>query len=364
MKCDRLAPLTMDDMFAAQPSNLAHSESPCFLVAGVEPMLAFYSPAAEPFTLASAVSVAGQLGTMVASAVTSKVFGFAKSWFGGRAAGKDGGSSQSATQSAAAAAQSKKQKRIAPAPLPMPIIDLPLNRALRDATRALTRISLDPISGHYACCADSLGRVLLVESQSMLAVRMWKGYREARTAWIVQPNSPPPPQQQQQPHEPSHRPSPLSLYLLLYAPRRGLLELWAVPQGRRSAFNNAATQSERCLQLTHSTLSHSLTHFAPSRPRSVLPPVSISLCRCVRLSCVCLSLCAAQCGRSVRRLRLCAASASVCLYPFCVSARRWQRRRWRWRWCDRAELAGYRLAGRGYCELDRRYAASRYRSAR
>ena len=242
VKCDRLSPLSLDELFAPPPSNIAQSESPSFLVAGLDPMLAYYSPAAEPFTLASAVSVAGQLGTMVASAVTSKVFGFAKSWFGGRGGGKDGSASQAASQAAAAAAsQSARQKKAAPAPLPMPIIDLPVNRALRDATRTLTRISLDPISGHYACCADSLGRLVLIESDSMIAVRMWKGYREAKTAWIVQPNSTQPsdPQQQQQQQGQQQSSiyvaSPLSLYLLLYAPRRGLLELWAVPQGKRSA---------------------------------------------------------------------------------------------------------------------------------
>ena len=229
VKCDRLSPLTLDELFAPPPSSLAQSESPSFLVAGLDPMLAFYSPAAEPFTLASAVSVAGQLGTMVASAVTSKVFGFAKSWFGARGGADKAGSALSAQQAAAAAAaQAKKQRRTAPVPLPMPVIDLPVNRALRDATRTLTRLSVDPISGHYACCADSLGRVVLLESESLLAVRMWKGYREARTAWIVQANT------QAATPPPAEQPA-LSLYLLLYAPRRGLLELWAVPQGRRSA---------------------------------------------------------------------------------------------------------------------------------
>ena len=250
VKCERLSPLTLDELFAPPPSNLAQSESPSFLVAGLDPMLAYYSPAAEPFTLASAVSVAGQLGTMVASAVTSKVFGFAKSWFGGRGVGKDSRGGQTASQAAAAASAAKKQKRSAPAPLPMPIIDLPVNRALRDATRALTRITVDPISGHYACCADSLGRVLLFESESMVAVRMWKGYREAKTAWIVQPNLLSPQQEQQLQHHQQQSssaalPSALSLYLALYAPRRGLLELWAVPQGRRSAHQPTNTAPHR-----------------------------------------------------------------------------------------------------------------------
>ena len=306
VKCDRLSPLTLDELFAPAPSSLAQSESPSFLVAGLDPMLAFYSPAAEPFTLASAVSVAGQLGTMVASAVTSKVFGFAKSWFGARGADK-AGSAVSTQQAAAAAAQAKKQRRTAPTPLPMPVIDLPVNRALRDATRTLTRISVDPISGHYACCADSLGRVVLLESESLLAVRMWKGYREARTAWIVQANTqaatPPLAEQQHDDAAKSAQP-PLSLYLLLYAPRRGLLELWAVPQGRRSARHSH-------------TLSDVLRHsWRATDTLKATPAHHTALLRCVALCRVVLSV--SKCGRSVGRLRLCAAAASDGLHSAAV----------------------------------------------
>ena len=351
VKCDRLAPLTLDELFAPPPSHLAQSEAPCFLVAGLDPMLAFYSPAAEPFTLASAVSVAGQLGTMVASAVTSKVFGFAKSWFGGRGGGKELTSNQPAPQSAAAA-QSKKQKRAsAPAPLPMPIIDLPVNRALRDATRSLTRISLDPISGHYACCADSLGRVLLLDTDSMLAVRMWKGYREARTAWLVQPNT--------QPHSPAPRqllrtgrsPSPLSLFLLLYAPRRGLLELWAVPQGRRSApFRPTRTPSD---STAHPRVWPVRSHTRPPTVHCLTDRSSGLLSCCVVL------LCVWQCGRSVHRLRLRAAAASDCLQPGLPAAR------WRQRGRQHSGGGGARedgavsgLAGSGHSEPGRRHTAS------
>lgn len=42
-----------------------------------------------------------------------------------------------------------------------------------------------PRSGRLAACCDSLGRILLVDTQQTLVVRMLKGYREAQVAWLV-----------------------------------------------------------------------------------------------------------------------------------------------------------------------------------
>ena len=260
VSCGRLHPSSLEELFAPPASHLASSSSPCFLVAGSEPMLAFYSPAAAPFSLAAAVSVAGQLGTMVASAVTSRVFGFAKSWWS-----RDSGASGKAAQPAATASSSpytaapvasraKKPRLSSLTPLSMPLLDLPLSRCLRDEPRSLASIRLDPLCGHYAVCTDSLGRVLLLETEQLLLVRLWKGYREAKTAWLVYSNGPSSSEggSAQQPQsdvvfslssaESSSSDSPpLSLFLLLYAPRRGLLELWACPHGRRSAASAAAS---------------------------------------------------------------------------------------------------------------------------
>ena len=163
-------------------------------------------------------------------------------------------------------------RRAPPTPQPTPLQELPLTRALRDGPRTVLSIRLDPLAGHYAVCADSLGRVLLLETDHLLLVRMWKGYREAQTAWMVTDNGAGAGAREGEGEEevasaddhagrrgvpqgrrgslPPHlvlslsAPAssagggagavpPLSLYLLLYAPRRGLLELWAVPHGKR-----------------------------------------------------------------------------------------------------------------------------------
>ena len=266
VRCERIAPVTIDELFAPPASSFTSSDSPYFLVAGADPSLAYYSPSSQPFTLASAVSAAGQLGGMVANAVKDKVFGFAKSWWTKEAAkfapAQPALPSSFPSQYTAAPlpVARKKVKRSLPTPQTAPLTDLPLTRALRDSPRAVLSIRLDPLCGHWAVCADSLGRVSLLETDHLLVTRMWKGYREAKTAWMVLANEPgqdgaghsagddvvggQASRRHSQPDAlvfllpsspPPAAPAPLSLFLLLYAPRRGLLELWAVPHGKRSA---------------------------------------------------------------------------------------------------------------------------------
>uniref|UniRef100_A0A914LGZ4 Rab3-GAP regulatory subunit N-terminal domain-containing protein n=1 Tax=Meloidogyne incognita TaxID=6306 RepID=A0A914LGZ4_MELIC len=75
---------------------------------------------------------------------------------------------------------------------------------------------------------DNIGRILLVNTKMRRILRIWKGYRQARCGWI----------EKQQKCSAPHQPAPSkALFLIIYVPRRGLLEVWSMQNGPRiSAF--------------------------------------------------------------------------------------------------------------------------------
>jgi hypothetical protein len=133
------------------------------------------------------------------------------------------------------------------------ILNLPMSTNVPDDRRAVSSISVSPL-GDLSVCVDGFGRVLLLENHSMTIRRMWKGYRDAQTGWLlVQDSTSDPPSSGRQhkrkkgqssssssssrgrerssPGETGKRAQCLCLYL----PRRGLLELWPVQNGSRVA---------------------------------------------------------------------------------------------------------------------------------
>ncbi|KAL7987378.1 hypothetical protein Chor_006297 [Crotalus horridus] len=109
-----------------------------------------------------------------------------------------------------------------------------------DSRRHGERICLSPCNS-LAAITDDFGRVLLLDVARGLSVRMWKGYRDAQVGWIqiaedlheresikidFSPTSTP------------QGPSRVAQFLVIYAPRRGILEVWSTQQGPRvGAFN-------------------------------------------------------------------------------------------------------------------------------
>lgn len=57
-----------------------------------------------------------------------------------------------------------------------------------DDKRRIIRVSLDPLST-LAACADGLGRVTLFDLQTEVAIRIWKGVRDAHLGWIIEPHT-------------------------------------------------------------------------------------------------------------------------------------------------------------------------------
>lgn len=73
---------------------------------------------------------------------------------------------------------------------------------------------------------DSLGRVILVDNEIGIAVRIFKGYRDAQCAWVEVTDSM---------SSRSRTNERKALFLVIYAPRRGFLEVFAMQQGPKVA---------------------------------------------------------------------------------------------------------------------------------
>lgn len=89
-----------------------------------------------------------------------------------------------------------------------------LQFSLRDNKRHVQNLIPAPHNGLAVAC-DSLGRVLLMDTQKSIVLRMWKGYRDAQCAWIARPSD------------------PQVLYLVIYGWRRETLEIWPMRYGAR-----------------------------------------------------------------------------------------------------------------------------------
>lgn len=79
--------------------------------------------------------------------------------------------------------------------------------------------------------SDAMGRVILVNNKRGTAVRMWKGYRDAQCGWIevneerecgIRKNI----------NRSAHRALlRTALFLVIYAPKKGVIDIWSVQQG-------------------------------------------------------------------------------------------------------------------------------------
>ena len=108
-----------------------------------------------------------------------------------------------------------------------PPIAISKNICIDDPRREITSIRASP-KGNLAVLNDTFGRILLLDVNSMLIVNIWKGYREAQCGWIVVPG----------PREDGVDKPRNTLFLVIYAKKRGILEIWCPYQHYRvAAFN-------------------------------------------------------------------------------------------------------------------------------
>lgn len=87
-----------------------------------------------------------------------------------------------------------------------------------DTNRIADAIVLSP-SNRLAAITDNFGRVLLMDTESGLIVRMWKGYRNAEIGWVSVADA--------------KEPAKMAECLVIHAPRRRLLEIWFAQVSKR-----------------------------------------------------------------------------------------------------------------------------------
>nr|CAD7424763.1 unnamed protein product [Timema monikensis] len=112
---------------------------------------------------------------------------------------------------------------------------------LCDVLRHGDRIVMAPSRG-LSVVSDTLGRVILIDNKKGVAVRMWKGYRDAQCGWL----------EVQEDVKRHHRTSNGSvtrsssqyprtaLFLVIFSPKKGLIEIWTMQQGSKVAMFTAS----------------------------------------------------------------------------------------------------------------------------
>uniref|UniRef100_A0A8C8CP67 Rab3 GTPase-activating protein non-catalytic subunit n=1 Tax=Oncorhynchus tshawytscha TaxID=74940 RepID=A0A8C8CP67_ONCTS len=145
----------------------------------------------------------------VASKLTSALFSAASGWLGWKKQ-----SEEEPTQ--------KQKPKVEPA-TPMAV-----RFGLPDSRRHGEFICLSPCNT-LAGVTDDFGRVTLLDVGRGIAIRMWKGYRDAQLGWVQVSEG----RGERESSPSAPLPRRHAQFLVIYAPRRGILEVWGTQQGPR-----------------------------------------------------------------------------------------------------------------------------------
>ncbi|KAH8260306.1 hypothetical protein KR026_009269 [Drosophila bipectinata] len=130
-------------------------------------------------------------------------------------------------------------------PMPVPTKDAPMRIHCRlyDGKRDGLTLAVAP-GGRLAVVTDNLDRVMLVDTQQAIILRVWKGYRDAQCAFV-------PVKERSVRGIKTHKRK--ALFLVIYAPRLGVLDIWALQNGPKVAAFNVA-KSGQLIYNNHSPL--------------------------------------------------------------------------------------------------------------
>ncbi|XP_052001125.1 rab3 GTPase-activating protein non-catalytic subunit-like isoform X3 [Xyrauchen texanus] len=145
----------------------------------------------------------------VASKLTSALFSAASGWLGWKSKNEE--------------ESVQKQK-----PKVEPATPLPVRFGLPDSRRHGESICLSPCNT-MAGVTDDFGRVTLLDVARGIAIRMWKGYRDAQLGWVQVSEAFGERDTATSPSMPRRH----AQFLVIYAPRRGILEVWGTQHGPR-----------------------------------------------------------------------------------------------------------------------------------
>nr|XP_040223848.2 rab3 GTPase-activating protein regulatory subunit [Anopheles coluzzii] len=239
---DHLLTASLEGGFFAKYRHAAPQNS-LIIAAGSKPYVGFHY-AKEGFTQPVLADVA--------RAVASKIKSALPSWLGGGA---------SAQQQTAAEPQ-----------LP-PSEPLICRFGLCDLQRNAFAVWLAP-NYQLAAVADNLGRVILVDCQRGIALRIWKGYRDAQCGFVEVAEKLPKESSSAAPGRKMDRRK--ALFLVIYAPRRSVLEIWSLRAGGPKVAAFSAAKNGQLIYNTHSQMGvtsgaskvkytgHGCTFFDPS----------------------------------------------------------------------------------------------------
>uniref|UniRef100_A0A667YGT0 RAB3 GTPase activating protein subunit 2 (non-catalytic) n=1 Tax=Myripristis murdjan TaxID=586833 RepID=A0A667YGT0_9TELE len=145
----------------------------------------------------------------VASKLTSALFSAASGWLGWKNKNEED--------------PAQKQK-----PKVEPATPLAVRFGLPDSRRHGESICLSPCNT-LAGVTDDFGRVTLLDLARGIAIRMWKGYRDAQLGWVQVSEG----RGERESSPSAPLPRRHAQFLVIYAPRRGILEVWGTQQGPR-----------------------------------------------------------------------------------------------------------------------------------
>ncbi|KAI9493096.1 Rab3 GTPase-activating protein regulatory subunit N-terminus-domain-containing protein [Zychaea mexicana] len=195
-----------------------------YIAVGSNPMLCYYATTDSSRPLMSAVSMA----SYVVSRVATPVFSFAKSWWSG-----GGGSSTNSSSSSSSPTPFVPDMHAPPINIEQ-ATPIPVVLTLGDTDRRITSISVAPTStssqrSTLAATTDLLGRVILWDLQSGEMIRMWKGIRDAVCGWVEVSED----CASELSTNERTRPARVSLFLVVYSERRGLLLVFHMRHGAK-----------------------------------------------------------------------------------------------------------------------------------
>ncbi|KAL0311380.1 UNVERIFIED_CONTAM: Rab3 GTPase-activating protein regulatory subunit [Sesamum angustifolium] len=131
---------------------------------------------------------------------------------------------------------------------------------LKDHPRKGEKLTLSP-SGTLAAITDSLGRILLLDTQALVVVRLWKGYREASCLFVEMLARKDKAAASRWASD-EHSKSDYCLCLAIHAPRKGIVEVWQMRTGPR-LLTIPCPKGSKILQPTYRFSSASSSSYAP-----------------------------------------------------------------------------------------------------
>ncbi|XP_051155116.1 rab3 GTPase-activating protein non-catalytic subunit [Leptopilina boulardi] len=107
--------------------------------------------------------------------------------------------------------------------------------ALSDIFREGNSVLMSP-NKMLSVVMDSLGRVILIDNRQGMALRMWKGYRDAQCGWIEANEEKQRISRKERKTNPglvSNTQMRRALFLVIYAPKKGLIDIWSIQNGTK-----------------------------------------------------------------------------------------------------------------------------------